>query len=900
MSPERIAARSVWLSLCALVVQAGCQTRPQGVYSSVADGSSDIADGRSEALVDAPLDTSACQPLICQTGPLPSCGTFADGCGGTLDCGACPKGLSCNVFTSNVCGTPKGPCTAVDCTQAGGTYCGVIGDGCGSTKDCGSCAPPLTCGGRGTISAKNICGAMPGSVNCTSTDCNAVGVRYCGLVGDGCGGAIDCGNCPSGQSCGGDGLANVCGSAPDSGACTPTNCTQGQYRYCGVIGDGCGGKVDCGGCSTGQGCGAGGIEHLCGYAPDSGACVATTCIHASDRYCGVIGDGCGGKVDCGGCPGAASCGGGGLERVCGYAPDTGGCTRTLCAQAGGQYCGVISDGCGGKMDCGGCPTGQSCGGRGMANLCGAPTGTPGCGTCATASGNYCGTIGDGCGGTLTCDAQCPTGQTCGARSPNVCDAPCPLCAQVAQCDAGMTTLSGTVYTGALTNPDPVYNALVYIPNLQPGQSLPALVAGPTCDRCAPLTPDQAIASAITGPDGSFKLNYVPTGNVTVVVQLGKWRRVVTVPVTPCINNMLPAGTVRLPRDHTDGDIPLMAISTGTADSIECVLRKMGISDSEFTIPGGGGRINLYHNNGSIAAAGATPDQAVLWGGAGPNGGVPMSSYDVVLLPCDGINGDGPIPPAYQNLVNFTTAGGRALVTHYSQTWIKLMNTVPPKRTAFPETANWVDETKYFGTYNNVNYDFPVTAMVNTGFQKGADFAQWLVNVGASAVYGSIPINHAVHNIDTLLTNTGAQAWLTSPLQARQYNPTTMVTQQFIHHYTFNTPVGSSGDNQCGRVVYSSFHVNDTISLGTTFPAECTSTTFSAQEKVIEFMLLDLESCIQTNAAPPPPAPPPPPSSPFSTAGRSTSCAPGAFASTASTASTAPAARPAARRSVAVR
>jgi hypothetical protein len=63
---------------------------------------------------------------------------------------------------------------------------------------------------------------------------------------------------------------------------------------------------------------------------------------------------------------------------------------------------------------------------------------------------------------------------------------------------------------------------------------------------------------------------------------------------------------------------------------------------------------------------------------------------------------------------------------------------------------------------------------------------------------------------------------------------------FPLHYTFDTPVGAS--QQCGRVVFSDFHVANTASSGTTFPAECTSGAMSAQEKVLEFLLFDLASC----------------------------------------------------------
>jgi hypothetical protein len=36
-----------------------------------------------------------------------------------------------------------------------GANCGTIADGCGSTVDCGMCVSPQTCGGGGTA---NLCG----------------------------------------------------------------------------------------------------------------------------------------------------------------------------------------------------------------------------------------------------------------------------------------------------------------------------------------------------------------------------------------------------------------------------------------------------------------------------------------------------------------------------------------------------------------------------------------------------------------------------------------------------------------------------------------------------------------------------------------------------------------------
>ena len=70
---------------------------------------------------------------------------------------------------------------------------------------------------------------------------------------------------------------------------------------------------------------------------------------------------------------------------------------------------------------------------------------------------------------------------------------------------------------------------------------------------------------------------------------------------------------------------------------------------------------------------------------------------------------------------------------------------------------------------------------------------------------------------------------------------------FPMHYTFNTPVGAAPASQCGRVMYSDFHVSTGATGTGSFPGECslgTGVKLTPQEKVLEYMLFDLTSCVR--------------------------------------------------------
>jgi hypothetical protein len=428
-------------------------------------------------------------------------------------------------------------------------------------------------------------------------------------------------------------------------------------------------------------------------------------------------------------------------------------------------------------------------------------------------------------------------------------------------NGGTTSVSGTVFAPTpprFGTPDPLYNAIVYIPN----GAVSPFTRGVSCDQCGTDISGDPLVTTLTGPDGKFTLNNVPVGsNIPLVIQLGRWRRQVSINTVACANTALTPEQTRLARTKAEGDIPQMAFVTGNVDALECVLRKIGIDDTEFTDPAGAGRVHIYTGNGSTLGNG-TPWTTLT--GSSPTTpaavGMPptLANYDLLLLPCWGVSPPGtaqnpnnpPVTPDQQNVVSYTNAGGRVFATHFSYAWLY-------QNPSFSTTANWTN-------VNQPNPASPLTAIIDQTFPKGVAFAQWLINVAAGTVVANqtqIRINQPRADLNTLVPP--SQRWIYSNAPAT------------IQHYTFNTPVGTNAEVQCGRVLFSDFHVENSTNRNRVFPAECgADAPLTAQEKVLEFMLFDVTNCIQPDTAPPPPPlvppnappptalpPPPPPPAP---------------------------------------
>jgi hypothetical protein len=395
------------------------------------------------------------------------------------------------------------------------------------------------------------------------------------------------------------------------------------------------------------------------------------------------------------------------------------------------------------------------------------------------------------------------------------------CQQVACTTPGTTTtVSGTVYDPSGTLP--LYGVSVYVPNSSVDPINPALVCG--CDAIS----GSPLVSAITDTQGKFTLQNVPVGsNIPVVIQVGKWRRQITIPtVAECVDTPLAdPNQTRLPRDASEGDLPHIALTTGGSDALFCLLRRLGISDSEYGIQGQADKhVHLYtgangatrYDNGFGTTNGADfPDgTTTLW-----NNG--WNNYDIVMMSCEGDTIPAPKNGHRVALRDYLNVGGKVFATHYHYNWFQ--GDAPAD---LQSVAQFTDTFTTFDDIVDIDQTFP----------KGMALAQWLFNVDGSSPLGSFFVNEGRQHTVSI-----------DPTLARQW----VTWNNKVEYFSFNAPIGAMPDAQCGRMVFSDIHVSAGAGDASgDFPSACSNNPLSEQEKALIFMFFDLSACVIPDDQPP--------------------------------------------------
>ena len=357
-----------------------------------------------------------------------------------------------------------------------------------------------------------------------------------------------------------------------------------------------------------------------------------------------------------------------------------------------------------------------------------------------------------------------------------------------------TSISGTVYApnGTL----PLYNAAVYIPTTTLA-TIPDGVGSATCVSGAPMS------IAHSDESGHFKLDNVTPGDVKLVVQVGKWRREdVTVPnVIACQDNPVKADSTRLPAKASEGTLPHIAVTTGAADTVECLLRDVGVDASEIgTGAGFTGHVHLYYGNG--VGSGMLDPAAVIDDAAA------LAKYDILLRGCIG---SAVAPPAGAPAVlqAWTNAGGWVFLEHFEAEW--LANGPAP----WPGLAT-------FGSATGGSAS--ATESIDTTSASGQGFSRWAQAVGLSATAGSF----SIINARTLCTAVG------SGITRRLYlDPALNAGLADEQSFTYDTSGG-------GRVTFNDIHASGNVVGSAAYPAECGAP--YPQERALAFQLFETPTC----------------------------------------------------------
>jgi hypothetical protein len=405
---------------------------------------------------------------------------------------------------------------------------------------------------------------------------------------------------------------------------------------------------------------------------------------------------------------------------------------------------------------------------------------------------------------------------------------------------------------------PLYGVNVYVPASDPGP----LTDGATCARCSDGLQGGSLAATVTDEAGKFVLSNVPaTDNVPVVIQVGKWRRQLKIAtVAACTDQPLGTVDTTLPKNRNDltpnstsVDMPRIAISTGSADALECLPLKLGISPKEISTSTGTGRIHLYTNPGAASGSGqgastfatgwpggtgAMTDSRVVWDDVNK-----LKAYDIVFLSCEGDQFPATKPQSsLQAVHDYADLGGRVFASHWHNIWIGGESGKPSHGMTDWETV------ASFNFGGNPSPDSLTATIDQVNNPKGMSFAKWMVNVMGSSTPGLIAVTQA-RTTCTSVDDTKSERWV-------YLDPATSPGFSSAMNFQFTTPQQVQPEERCGKVVFSDMHVSADSSSnpGKPYPTQCACggasdplctmpKPLTAQEKALAFMFFDIASCV---------------------------------------------------------
>lgn len=403
--------------------------------------------------------------------------------------------------------------------------------------------------------------------------------------------------------------------------------------------------------------------------------------------------------------------------------------------------------------------------------------------------------GEGGSGTSAAGAPTDAGGAADAGAPASCN------------DGKGATIRGRVM--APSGELPLGGVTVYVPSatVDPPQS------GAGCFRCASALAGEPVAAAVTDAEGRFEITQAPVGEgVPLVVQTGKWQRQLAVTVEDCHDNDADEDATRLPRTRREGHLPAIALVSGGEDTLECLLRKLGIADQEFATAADAGRVRLFRGKGGIARLAAAPQSAVptadeLW--SDPER---LGIFDLVLLGSEPDSNAADKPQAALDALHtYVSAGGRVLAQHFQSYFLSA------GPADFAGAASYVQPAAL---------PQPFTVSVDESSARGQALSASLAAGDPDSVAGALQLS--------------AGRRLVSAVQTPAVRLLHGAAPATVQAFSLDLPAPPSA--ACGRITQTDLLTSAGDAIAD-FPSGCTSEGLSAEERALAYLVFDLGACL---------------------------------------------------------
>ncbi len=384
------------------------------------------------------------------------------------------------------------------------------------------------------------------------------------------------------------------------------------------------------------------------------------------------------------------------------------------------------------------------------------------------------------------------------------------------CPGQESEITGKVLAPNAT--DPVPGASVFIPAQVPELFPPDV----TCEVCGTFGGSTNLWYTTSATDGAFKLTSVCPGKRPLVLQNGRFRRLIYVDVPEKGSVALTAEQTRLPKRAKEFEladaVPKIAVATGDYDKMECVLRKIGLQDGAF---------DLYEDATVLTSPTKLPTFQSLVSDLAR-----MKTYNIIFINCTANTFEAELkkPEVRQNITTYMQSGGRFYVTDWSYDWIEQVEAFSPFIDFEPGASAGSPEAQNAGALGADG--LKIRASI-----KDDALASWL-KLFPNAIDASktSPIEYFL--IDWVIISSIAKdvkLWVEGPIKSRDgsiqgVRPLTL---------TFNF-------KNCGKILYSSYHTEgreDEI-LPLAYPAYCSGASASPQDRILEYLIFDIANCVK--------------------------------------------------------